>query len=285
MYLLIKYNEKREKEILESLVMLNEVFIDTTKAFTNFNKSNSSPINQFVSWAMDRIFKFQLIINNQLEPFPYESKIIIRSMLEHLINVSYVFKENNVVKTEALIQRLWDYNQDVAPYKECYDALYNPEYGYYSIPDSSLDEYQIKMKAKFIATENKTGFKNKIEKFKNKYEHKNLSYWSDYSVKKLFEKVFYTTQHKRTLFRLFYIYYGRYSTYTHSIMPYAVLSENPFPLIICEDKTRIEILFLSNLFSTLLIESISNFFNIQNCEIENYINKFKSIKDNYEIEY
>lgn len=149
MYKLINYDKDKESEILQRLLSLQYLLIYTITPFKEFNKSPSSEINKYISWAMDRMLKFQMaiyqILNPSYPPYPYEAKIFTRSMLEHLINVQYIHKRNNITEKEKLIQRFNDYSQYVMPYKDGYEDFCNPEYGLRFKRDEDLNETQKKI--------------------------------------------------------------------------------------------------------------------------------------------
>lgn len=180
MYKLINYDKDKESEILQRLLTLQDLITYTITPFGDFNKSSSLEINKYISWAMDRMFKFQMVIyqilNPLYPPFPYEAKILIRSMLEHSINVQYIHKGNNIFEKEKLIQRFKDYSLNVMPYKDGYDDFCNPNYGLKFKRDEDLNKTQKKYKVILQRDQDKTDFINKVENFRCKYPEGCLSH-------------------------------------------------------------------------------------------------------------
>lgn len=80
-----------------------------------------------------------------------------------------------------------------------------------------------------------------------------------------------------------YRIYAMYSNYTHSAIPYEIIDSNPYPIITCYDEVAIEILFYSNMFYKLLLESNTNYYSIINKNIATYIEAFNSIEQEYKI--
>lgn len=64
-------------------------------------------------------------------------------------------------------------------------------------------------------------------------------------------------------------------------MPYELIDSNPYPLITCYDETAIEILFFSNMFYELLLESNANYYSITDKNITKYIEAFSSVQKEY----
>jgi len=286
MYKLIKYEATDEKLITKDLLKLYNLALLCFKPFETFNKTESNEINQYVIWASDKMLKFYLSINEFLNPegppFTYEAKIITRSMLEHLININYIFKNPDIIYRESKIERFKEYSKNVMPFKHAYDMFCNKSYGLKYKNEDSLNEVQKIYKQSLIEENERYNFESNINNFKAKYNSNNIKSWNGGSVRKLFEIVFETQEHGIALYRVFYKIYDMYSNYTHSAMPYET---NTGFLVATTEGTAIEILYFANLFYYYSIKQMSLHFNISSIEIKNYINKFNEIEKKYKIKF
>lgn len=209
---------------------------------------------------------------------PNEAKCIVRSMIEHCFNFSYIMyssAEGEQIEEEQIekIKRFFKYQEDIAPF----DNIYKLRISLSKKTSKNSNEVELFNKLNDCITE--YSVEQKREEYSNKYG-KNLSHWSG---KNSFKEMARSLE--IDIFFWIYRIYEQYCAEVHSVNLADYLNDDGVYCSSVETKNTIEVCFFCNKFFQVFLLVFFKIFDLDQADLKLYEDEFDRIKKQYQMKF
>lgn len=282
---MIRYNQANEDDILSHFIELRNDLIYASKFVEENNdliSKRNKYIRKYIVQSSQKMAEFALsiyiLMENESISFPYEAKIIARSMFEHLFDFMYIFYEDESTKkilpeSTSLIKRFYDYQKRCTFFYKHYEVLDK------LANETSLSDIQNKHLKQLKKLNRKINFRTKINTYKNKYHTNEIKNWRGFGISK---SIYDFCGHLTSIYQKLY---STYCTYTHVAYLKEFNEKNPFGFNV-EKCEEIDAYYYLNLIYTIYLKMLYNLTlqkGISSKKLKNYIEKFEAIETKYNI--